>query len=87
MRAIGFKPCFFTASSLAKMTADAPSLIEEALAAVTVPSLVNAALRFGIFSNFTFLYSSSSEMIIGSPFRCGTETGTISFLNLPDSVV
>ena len=47
--AIGFKSNFLTASTLAKINAEAPSLIVEALAAVTVPSLENAALNCGIF--------------------------------------
>ena len=34
-------------------TAAAPSLMVEALAAVTVPSFVNAGLRLGIFSSLT----------------------------------
>ena len=42
--AIGFKSYFLTASALARTNAEAPSLIVEALAAVTVPSLENAAL-------------------------------------------
>jgi len=46
-----------------------PSLIVEAFAAVTVPSLEKAGLSDGIFSKKTFLNSSSSEKIIGSPFR------------------
>ncbi len=55
----------------------------DAFAAVTVPSFVKAALKAGIFSIFTFLYSSSSEKITGSPLLCGIETGTISSSNLP----
>ena len=65
----GVKPSSLAFSSLINMTAAAPSLIVEALAAVTVPSLENAGLSAGTFSSFTFLNSSSSLTIIGSPRR------------------
>ena len=68
------------------MRADAPSLIVEALAAVTVPSFEKAGRSVGIFSNITFLYSSSS-VIIKFPLRDATSTGIISSLNCPPSVV
>ncbi len=54
-----------------------------AFAAVTVPPFTKAPLRLGILSNFTLKGSSSFAKIIGSPLRCGIETGTISFSNLP----
>jgi len=52
-------------------------LIVDELAAVAVPSLVKAARNPAIFSNFTFLNSSSSDTINGSPLRCGMLTGNI----------
>src|SRR5690242_15617369 len=44
MRASGWRLCSFTAFSLARTSALAPSLIDEALAAVIVPSFANAGL-------------------------------------------
>ena len=61
-------------------------MIVDELAAVAVPSLVKAARNPAIFSNFTFLISSSSDTINGSPLRCGMLTGTISSLNSPAAV-
>ena len=49
-RARGVRPCLATASSVATMRAPAPSLIPEALAAVTVPSFLNKDLSFCILS-------------------------------------
>ena len=68
MYASGFNPNDSAFSSLIKTNAAAPSLIVEAFAAVTVPSLVNTAFKVGIRSIFTFVNSSSLETIIGSPF-------------------
>ena len=68
-----------------RTNAAAPSLIVEALAAVTVPSFVKTGAKDGILSNFTLEYSSSFETIIASPLLCGTSTGTISASNLPAS--
>ena len=45
-----------------------------------------AANENGIFSNFTFLYSSSSLIVNGSPFLCGTVTLTISLAKIPFSL-
>ena len=45
-------------------TAAAPSEIEEELAAVTVPSFLNAGFKFGIFSGCAFLGCSSSLMVM-----------------------
>ena len=66
--AIGFNRCFSTASADAKINAEAPSFNVDAFAAVMVPSLSKAGLKAGIFSSFTFLYSSSSETIISVCF-------------------
>jgi hypothetical protein len=63
------------------MTAQAPSLIFEALAAVTLPFLLNTGFRVASFSLLNLLYSSSSVTTYLS-----TVTGTISSLNLPDFV-
>ena len=58
-------------------------MIDEALAAVTVPSFLKTGLRVAIFSGLAFFGPSSSATITGSPFFCGTGTGTISALNRP----
>ncbi len=85
MVASGLRPRDFAFSALIRTNAAAPSLIEEAFAAVTVPSLVKAGLNAGILSINTLLYSSSVLKIIGSPLRCGIVTGTISPENFPAS--
>ena len=72
-------------SLLIKTNAAAPSLMVEALAAVTVPSLENAGRKLGILSINTFEYSSSSVTIFSSPRLCGTATGITSLSNLPFS--
>ncbi len=69
MVANGFKFNLSAFSLLIKINAAAPSFNVEALAAVTEPSLLKTGLKVGIFSIFTFLYSSSSVTKIGSPFR------------------
>ena len=79
----GFSPNSSALSLLINTSAAAPSLIVEALAAVTVPSFVKAGRRLGIFSKRTLVNSSSVSIIIGSPRRCGTSTGTISESNFP----
>ncbi len=60
--AIGVSPSSFTLSSLASIIHAAPSFIVLAFAAVTVPSFSKTGRSEGIFSNLTFLYSSSSRM-------------------------
>ena len=72
--------------ALIKTSADAPSFKVDALAAVTVPSFEKIGFKPGILAKSTFLYSSSSVNTKGSPFFCGIEMGTISFLNLPFNV-
>ena len=67
--AIGFKPNCSAFCLLIKTRAAAPSFIVEELAAVAVPSLEKAPFNSGILSKRTFLYSSSSFMMIGSPLR------------------
>ena len=57
--ASGFLELSFFISSEARTRAEAPSFILDALAAVILPSLSNAGLRFGILSNLALLGSSS----------------------------
>ena len=64
--------------------AEAPSLSPLALAAVTVPSFLNAGLSFAAIAMVESGRGCSSvSKIFGSPFRCGMLTGTISCLNFP----
>ncbi len=87
IRAQGFNPRAAAASSLIKTSAAAPSLIPEALPAVTVPLDRKAGLSFASASleeSRRGLSSVSTSM--GSPFRCGTGTGTISSANFPESM-
>jgi hypothetical protein len=65
------------------MTAAAPSLMVDALAAVAGPSFPNTGFSEGIFSKLTFLYSSSSIIVATSPFLPFISTGTTSSLNFP----
>jgi len=65
-------------------TAAAPSLIPEALAAVTVPSFLKAGFRPASFSAVVSPRGCSSvSKRIGSPFFAGISTATISSLNFP----
>ena len=60
------------------MNIAAPSLIPDALPAVTVPSFLNAGLSFARFSIVVLnLGNSSVSNTFGSPFLCGITTGTI----------
>ncbi len=83
--AIGFKPFSATAVSLASTNAEAPSEIELELAAVTVPSALNAGFSWGILSILAFPGCSSVSMMV-SPLRCLTVTGAISAVSAPDSI-
>ncbi|MNT56543.1 hypothetical protein D3C72_1938500 [compost metagenome] len=60
-------------------SADAPSLIELAFAAVIVPSFLNAGRKVGILSALA-LRGCSSCSTMTSPLRPDTVTGTISAL-------
>jgi hypothetical protein len=62
--------------------AAAPSLIEEALAAVIVPSLAKAGLRLGILEASPLAGCSSLETV-SLPLRVLTSTATISRSNQP----
>ena len=66
--AIGVKLYFLTASSLATMVNEAPSLIPEALPAVTVPSALKAGRNLANFSKLV-LRGCSSVSNTTSPLR------------------
>ena len=83
MRASGFAPRFFASDSVINTSAAAPSEIDDEVAAVTVPSLLNAGRSVGIFSMLT-LKGVSSSFTISSPLRPFTVTGAISSVNPPD---
>ena len=70
--ASGLRPSFAARSAVATTTAAAPSLMPEALPAVTVPSFLNAGFSAASFSAVVPArgYSSVSKAI-GSPFFCG----------------
>ena len=80
-------PNSFAFSELMTTTAAAPSLIPEALPAVTVPPSLKTERNLAKPSNeASFLGNSSVSKIIGSPFLCGITTGTISSLKRPASI-
>ena len=83
IRASTGMPCRLAASADVTTSAAAPSLMLEAFAAVTVPSLENAGLSFDILSSCALPGPSSFSTTTGSPLRDGTDTGTISALNFP----
>ena len=86
IRARGFKPRAAAFLAVITTTAAAPSLIPDALPAVTEPALSNAGRKPASASAVVFLLMNSSVLkIIGSPLRWGIETDTISSLNLPAS--
>ena len=74
-------------SLLASITAAAPSLSDEALPAVTVPSFLKAGRIPPSFSAVMPARGPSSvAKMIGSPLRCGIETGVISSTKRPASM-
>src|SRR6267378_2593578 len=83
MRAMGFNPSSFAFFDEARTTAAAPSLIPEALPAVTLPFLSKAGLR--PFSASSVVpcrgYSSSAKTTV--PLRLAISTGMISSLKRP----
>ena len=87
-RARGFRPRAAARSALIKSSAAAPSFRPEELPAVTVPpSLRKAGLRRASDSTVVSRRGRSSVVTSsGSPFFCGTGTGTISSANLPESM-
>ena len=84
MRASGSMPRRSASSALMRRTPAAPSLMPEALPAVTDPSLANAGLSFCMFSIVAPWRTYSSLSTTMSPFRVLTVNGTISSPNLPD---
>ena len=65
--------------------AAAPSEIDEALAAVMVPSLAKAGRRVGILAG-SALPGCSSTLTVSLPLRVLTSTGVISASNAPLSM-
>ena len=85
-RASGVTPDAFTASSLARSTAAAPSLIGDEFPAVTVPPARKAGASLASFSSVVSGRGDSSfAKRIDSPFGAGIGTGTISRANAPAS--
>ena len=82
IRANGFNPLAIAWASSIRTSAAAPSLILEELAAVIVPSFLNAGLRLGILL-ISHLPGCSSISKTISPLRVFTVTGAISSLNEP----
>mmetsp|Transcript_226 Transcript_226/g.216 ORF Transcript_226/g.216 Transcript_226/m.216 type:complete len:207 (-) Transcript_226:457-1077(-) len=78
----GLYPKCLAFSALITTNAQAPSLIDEAFAAVIDPFLSKTGFNDGIFSNFTFLNSSSSSTNT-TPFLPSTSTGVTSVLKNP----
>ncbi|CUJ15414.1 Uncharacterised protein [Achromobacter ruhlandii] len=85
MRASGLTPSFSAVEARISTMAAAPSEIDDELAAVTVPSFLNAGLSVGIFSGMALVGASSVSTTV-SPLRPATVTGVISHLKLPSSV-
>src|SRR6185503_4461538 len=80
----GLRPSCAARSAFMTSTAAAPSLIPDALPAVTLPCLSNAGRNAESASSVApALMNSSLSNATGSPLRCGSITGTISSLNLP----
>ena len=82
IRATGLKPRFSAVEARISTSAAAPSLIDEALAAVMVPSFLNAGFRPGILSSLA-LKGCSSLSNLTSPALPLTVTGAISQAKLP----
>ena len=84
--AIGVTPSSFAFSSLITISAAAPSLIPDALPAVTIPSFLNAGRSFARPSFVIPLRGPSSVSTRIVSFFFFTSTGTISSLNLPSAI-
>mmetsp|Transcript_12643 Transcript_12643/g.19425 ORF Transcript_12643/g.19425 Transcript_12643/m.19425 type:complete len:207 (-) Transcript_12643:625-1245(-) len=82
-RASGVRLYLATAASLASSTLPAPSLMPEALPAVTHPSFLNTGLRERIFSSWTSGRGLSSAVTSCGPLRPFTSTGASSASNTP----
>ncbi len=85
MRAIGFEPRRAAVDSRISTNAAAPSEMLDEVAAVIVPSFLNAGFRPGILSSLA-LNGCSSNFTIVSPPLPGTLTGAISQSKLPSSL-
>ena len=83
MRASGVLPSLAASEAFISTTAAAPSLMPDALAAVTEPSLSNAGRSLEIESRVTPAFGYSSVSTTVSPLRPLIVTGAISSLNLP----
>ncbi len=84
MRASGFTPRFLASSALINTKAAAPSLMPEALPAVTEPSLAKAGRSLANDSAVVPWRGNSSVSTTTSPLRVFTVTATISSLKRPD---
>jgi hypothetical protein len=83
MRASGVRPRAAAFLALITTTAAAPSLMPEALPAVTLPALSNAGRRPARASALVFLLmNSSAAKTTGSPFFCGMRHGDDLVLEL-----
>ena len=83
--AIGLRPCAFTADSLARIRALAPSDMELAFAAVIVPSLAKAGRNDGILSTRP-LWGCSSSTTVTTSRRVLTSTAAVSACRRPCSM-
>ena len=83
IRAIGTTPRASAADARIKTSAAAPSLIPDALPAVTVPSLAKAGRSFASVSTEVPCFGCSSSDTITSPLRPLIVTGTISSVKRP----
>ena len=83
IRASGVSPRFCASAAVIKITTAAPSLMPDALAAVTVPSFIKAERSLVTLSKVTPFLIYSSSLTITSPLRPAIVTAQISSLNLP----
>ena len=83
MRANGVRPRLAASRAVISTSAAPPSLMPEALPAVTVPSLLKAGRSFAIASALASWRMYSSSLTTTSPLRPLMVTGVISSLNRP----
>ena len=83
MRAIGVVPRFSASAMLISTATAAPSLMPEALPAVTVPVLEKAGRSFCSVSKLVSGRGYSSSLMMMSPLRVFTVTGAISSRKRP----
>src|SRR6059058_3654080 len=83
MRASGFSPRLSASVAVISTIAAAPSLMPDALPAVTVPFLSKAGRSFDRTSTVVPCFGCSSVSTMASPRRVVTLTGTISSLKRP----